>query len=89
MKALRSSPFLPVSLASALQVFILFCWVSFLLALRQSFMKALRSSPFLPSASLLQVAILLCWGVFSAGAGSAACAQPEANAKPKARTVKP
>ena len=58
MKALRSSPFLPA--ASALQVFILFCCFSCLLALRQSFMKALRSSPFLPSASLLQMAILLC-----------------------------
>src|SRR3954447_17557364 len=30
---------------------------------RQVFMKALRSSPFLPSASLLQVAILLCCAV--------------------------
>ncbi|MDB5939605.1 MAG: hypothetical protein JWP77_1969 [Polaromonas sp.] len=69
MKALRSSPVLP--LASALQVFILLCWAvpcATGLALRHSFMKALRSSPFLPVASWLQVAILLCWAVLAGGA---------------------
>src|SRR5690349_21874849 len=63
MKALRSSPFLPV--ASWLQVFILSCWVAGF-ADRQVFMNALRSSPFLSPASLLQVAILLCCLVIGA-----------------------
>ena len=51
----------------------MFCCFSGL-ALRQSFIKALRSSPFLPTADLLQVAILLCWGDLSAAAADAAVA---------------
>ena len=78
MKALRSSPFLPA--ASALQVFILLCWVCAAsgLLLRQFFMKALRSSPFMPVASLLQVAILVCClvGGLAGAFSSAAWALP-------------
>jgi hypothetical protein len=60
MKALRSSPFLPV--ASALQLFMRSCW-RFLPSDRQDFMNSLRSSPFLPVASVLQVPINCCWAV--------------------------
>src|SRR3978361_490989 len=70
MKALRSSPFLPV--ASALHVFIFSCCVGAAAAAglldRHSFMKALRSSPFFSVASLLHELILFCC-VFAANAG--------------------
>ena len=59
MRALRASPLSVLAFSSALQAFILFCWVSGLL-LRQVFMKALRSSPFLSAASALQVAMRVC-----------------------------
>src|SRR5471032_369893 len=73
MKALRSSPFLPV--ADLLHAVIFCCWVIGAAAAgveeRQSFMNALRSSPFLPAACALQVVIFDCW-LLSANAGAAA-----------------
>ena len=72
MNFLRSSPFKSLVLASALQVFILFCWAVPVsgadaasaagLALRHSLINFLRSSPLssLVLASALQVLILFC-----------------------------
>ena len=81
MNPLRSSPLSFFAPASALQVFILLCWPSFL-APRHSFMNALRSSPFLPTALLLHMAIRACWGVLSPSAARAG-----ADARPKARVT--
>src|SRR5664279_2743257 len=86
MKALRSSPFLPV--ASALHFFIFSCCVIGAAAAvavppdRQLFMKALRASPFLSPASLLQSPIFDCCLVMGAlAAMSGACLCEAANAE--------
>src|SRR5579863_1845874 len=92
MKLLRSAPFSPLELASALQLFIFSCWLLVLAGAagcsdRQLFMNDLRSSPLrlLDVASVLQVFIFSCWLL----AGFAAVAVPAAwaNAAGPARTV--
>src|SRR5262245_32751577 len=87
MKALRSSPFRLLVLASALQLFIFSCWLLPVLLVepelfdRHLDMKALRSSPVscFEEASALQLVILACWlfsawanGTWAASAASAA-----------------
>src|ERR1035441_5547473 len=91
MKALRSSPFLPV--ASALHFFIFSCCVIGVAgaaappAERQAFMNALRSSPFLPTACLLQSPILVCCAVIGALAGVSAANAEAENAIAKAAAM--
>src|SRR5258705_6656122 len=83
MKALRSSPFLPV--ACLLQAVIFSCCVigpeaaAGAAADRQLFMKALRSSPFLSPACLLQSVIFDCW-LFCANATGEASRPPRTSA---------
>src|SRR6266436_3333737 len=90
MNALRPAPFSPLVVASALQVFILSCWLlpvvpaaPAVLSDRQLFMNVLRSAPFSPLAvaSALQVVIFCCW-LFSCEAWAMACPATTASAAP-------
>src|ERR1700730_18881280 len=98
MKLLRSAPFSPLVVASALQVFIFSCWLLPVAAAgaavvpdvpaavrsdRQLFMNVLRSAPFSPFAFASALqVVILCCWLFSCEAWAMACPATTASAAP-------